>query len=120
MRSSSSAFLQRFDHEDGDALLASVRDRLPGLRAALDRARAAGTPVVYVNDLDGHWDSDAPALVREALEGPGGDALAELAPREGDRVLLKPPSSIFDHTPLDILLRELEVERLLLAGAATE
>jgi hypothetical protein len=30
--------LQRFDHEDGDALLASVRDRLPGLRAALDRA----------------------------------------------------------------------------------
>lgn len=112
--------LQRFDHEDGDALLASLRGRLPGLVDALDRARADGTPVVYVNDLDGRWDSNAPALVRDALDGPGGDALAEVAPREGDRVLLKPRYSIFDHTPLVVLLRELEVERLLLAGAATE
>ena len=112
--------LQRFDHEDGDALLASLRGRLPGLVGALDRARADGTPVVYVNDLDGRWDSNAPALVRDALDGPGGDALAEVAPREGDRVLLKPRYSIFDHTPLVVLLRELEVERLLLAGAATE
>ena len=112
--------LQRFDHEDGDALLASLRERLPGLVGALERARADGTPVVYVNDLDGRWDSNAPALVRDALDGPGGDALAEVAPREGDRILLKPRYSIFDHTPLVILLRELEVERLLLAGAATE
>ncbi|HSJ94686.1 MAG TPA: isochorismatase family cysteine hydrolase, partial [Gaiellaceae bacterium] len=112
--------LQRFDHEDGDALLASLRGRLPGLVDALDRARADGTPVVYVNDLDGRWDSNAPALVRDALDGPGGDVLAEVAPREGDRVLLKPRYSIFDHTPLVVLLRELEVERLLLTGAATE
>ena len=35
-------------------------------------------------------------------------------------MLLKPRYSISDHTPLVILLRELEVERLLLAGAATE
>jgi len=112
--------LQRFDHEDGDALLASLRERLPGLVGALDRDRADGTPVVYVNDLDGRWDSNAPALVRDALDGPGGDALADVAPREGDRLLLKPRYSIFDHTPLVVLLRELEVERLLLAGAATE
>ena len=112
--------LQRFDHEDGDALLASLRARLPGLREALARARADGIPVVYVNDLDGRWDSDAPALVRDALAGPGGDALAEVAPREGDRILLKPRYSVFDHTPLVILLRELRIERLLLAGAATE
>ena len=112
--------LQRFDHEDGDVLLDSLRERLPGLRGALDRARTDATPVVYVNDLSGRWDSNAPALVREALDGPGGDALSEVAPREGDRMLLKPRYSIFDHTPLVILLRELEVERLLLAGAATE
>ena len=112
--------LQRFDHEDGDALLASLRARLPGLVGALDRARAAGMPVLDVNDLDGRWDSNAPALVRDALDGPGGDVLAEVAPREGDRMLLKPRYSIFDHTPLVVLLRELEIERLLLAGAATE
>jgi hypothetical protein len=32
--------VQRFDHEDGEALLASLRRRLPGLRAAIDRARS--------------------------------------------------------------------------------
>jgi isochorismate hydrolase len=98
--------LQRFDHEDGNALLDSLRRRLPGLRAALERARGEEVPVVYVNDLDGRWDSNAPALVDDALAGPGGDDLAELAPRESDRLLLKPRYSIFDHTPLVILLRE--------------
>jgi nicotinamidase-related amidase len=33
---------------------------------------------------------------------------------------VKPRYSAFDHTPLEIILRELEVERILLAGAATE
>jgi nicotinamidase-related amidase len=77
-------------------------------------------PVVYANDQGGRWDSDAPGLVRDALRGPGGDALAEIAPREDDAFVLKPRYSAFDHSPLVLLLRELEVERLLLAGAATE
>ncbi len=112
--------LQRFDHPDGEALLGSLRERLPCVRATLERARAGDVPVIYVNDLDGRWDSDGPALVRAALQGPGGDALPEVAPRAGDRLLLKPRYSVFDHTPLVLLLRELEIERLLLAGAATE
>ena len=109
-----------FDHEDGEKLLASFRERLSGLEALLRKSRAAGTPVVYVNDSFGRWDSDAPGLVRDALEGPGGDVLLALAPSEGDRFILKPRYSIFDHTPLDILLRKLEIERLVLAGGATE
>jgi nicotinamidase-related amidase len=44
----------------------------------------------------------------------------EIAPRPGDRFVLKPRYSAFDHTPLILLLRDLEVERLLLAGASTE
>jgi nicotinamidase-related amidase len=111
---------QRFDHEDGDALLASLRERMPAMRAAIDTARAAGVPVVYCNDRGGRWDSDAPGLVRDALEGPGGDALGEVAPRPGDPFVLKSRYSVFDHTALVLLLRELEVERLVLIGAATE
>jgi nicotinamidase-related amidase len=34
--------------------------------------------------------------------------------------VLEPRYSAFDHTPLVILLRALEAERLLMAGAATE
>jgi nicotinamidase-related amidase len=109
-----------FEHEDGDRLLASFRERLPGLRSLLEQARGADMPVVYANDMQGRWDSDAPALVREALGGRGGDVIAEIAPRRGDHVILKPRYSAFDHTPLVLLLRALEIERLLLAGAATE
>ena len=113
--------VQRFHHEDGDALLASYRKRLGGMRELLDRARGADVPVVYVNDADGRWDGDAPGLVRRAIaDGHGGELVRELAPREGDRFVLKPRYSIFDHTPLVILLRDLEIERLLLGGAATE
>jgi nicotinamidase-related amidase len=108
-----------FEHEDGDRLLASFRDRLPGLRSALEDARRRGIPVVYANDAQGRW-SDAPALVRDALDGKGGDVMRELAPRPDEAVFLKPRYSAFDHTALVLLLREREVERLLLAGGATE
>jgi nicotinamidase-related amidase len=113
--------IQRFDHEDGEALLASVRDRAAGIAAAIDEARAADVPVVYVNDAAGRWDSDAPGFVRDAIEqGKGGDVLRRLAPRPGDPFLFKARYSVFDHTPLVLLLREQEIERVLLCGAATE
>jgi nicotinamidase-related amidase len=113
--------VNRFDHEDGDALLASFRRRLPALEAAIEQARAEGTPVVYANDQLGRWDGDAPGLVRSAIEdGRGGDVIARIAPRPGDPFVLKPRYSAFDHTPLALLLEELDVELLLLAGGATE
>jgi nicotinamidase-related amidase len=59
--------------------------------------------------------------VRHAIEeGLGGDLVEAVAPQDGDRFVVKPRYSAFDHTPLDIILRELEVERILLAGTATE
>ena len=77
--------------------------------------------MLYANDNDGIWDGDAPGLVRRAIDqGLGGELVAAVAPQEQDRFLVKPRYSAFDHTPLDIILRELEIERILLAGAATE
>jgi nicotinamidase-related amidase len=109
-----------FLHEDGDALLSSFRERQPSLRDELTRARGS-MPVIYANDDWGRWDSNAPALVREAVEnGLAGELVAEVAPRPGDHFLLKPRYSAFDSTPLELLLGQLETERLLLAGAATE
>jgi nicotinamidase-related amidase len=109
-----------FDHEDGEALLASFRARLAGFERALAGARSAGTPLIYANDSQGRWDSDAPGLVEAARAGPGGDVVRVLAPHPGEQFVLKPRYSIFDHTPLVVLLRELQIERVLLAGGATE
>jgi nicotinamidase-related amidase len=113
--------IQQFRHDEGERLLQSFRERLPAMQAAIANARSSGMPVLYVNDSAGRWDSDAPALVRSAVEERGGgDVVALVAPQNGDRFVLKARYSGFDHTPLAILLAELEVERLLLVGAATE
>jgi nicotinamidase-related amidase len=89
------------------------------MRHAIDAARAAGVTVVYANDARG-WQDDAHRVIREALNGKGGELIARLVPNDGDPVLLKHRYSAFDHTPLDILLGSRSVERVLLVGSATE
>jgi nicotinamidase-related amidase len=112
--------LQDFSHDDGTALLESLRRRRPQISQALSRARASVTPVVYANDNAGVWDSDMWRLVDRALAGDGRDVIAPLVPEQGDRFVVKPRYSAFDHTPLALILEELGCERLFVAGASTE
>jgi nicotinamidase-related amidase len=109
-----------FDHEDGDRLLASFRERAPNMKRAVEAARTAGVPVIYANDERETWHGDAPRLVQAAVNGKGGDLIKGLVPASGEAVLLKHRYSAFDHTPLDILLGSMDVERVVLIGAATE
>jgi nicotinamidase-related amidase len=109
-----------FDHDDGDKLLGSFRERTPHMAEALQAARRAKVPVVYVNEEGGRWRSDAARVVQSALQGKGGDLVEGLVPGESDAVILKHRYSAFDHTPLEILLELREVERIVLIGSATE
>ena len=110
-----------FRHDHGQSLLESFRSRHAGVKAAIGRARKAHIPIIYANDNNGVWDGDAARLVRHAIEeGLGGELVANVSPQPSDRFIVKPRYSGFDHTPLVLILRELEVERLLLAGMATE
>ena len=114
--------IKDFRHEDGDRLLASYRERHGALVDAIAQARASGRPVVYANDNGGAWESDAPGLVRSAVEeGKAGELVAAVAPQPGDPFVLKPRYSAFDATPLESILREeLDADELLVAGSATE
>src|SRR3954464_9627108 len=108
--------LADFDHEDAAPLLASFRERGARMVDAIAGARAADVPVVYANDDRDRWDSDAPALAREAAageggDGAGGDGVRLLLPQPGDSVLLKHRYSAFDHTALELLLASLRIER---------
>lgn len=109
-----------FRHEGGDKLLKSFQERHGALLSALEGARAKGVPVIYANDNFGVWDGNGPRLVEEALSGKAGDLVEQIAPQPDDRFVVKPRYSAFDHTPLVLILRELGIERILLAGAATE
>jgi nicotinamidase-related amidase len=109
-----------FRHESGTELLESFRERSASLREAISAARGA-LPIVYANDTHGRWDGDARAHVADAIEnGLAGKLVRAIAPQSGDSFIFKPRYSAFDSTPLAFLLEQLRIERLLLAGTATE
>jgi ureidoacrylate peracid hydrolase len=112
--------IKDFEHEDGERLLESYRRRHAGLVDAIDRARETGSTVAYANDSPQPWTSDAPGLVRRAIEGKGGDLIAAIAQRPDDLIVLKRRYSAFEETPLASLLGERGIGELTLAGTATE
>jgi nicotinamidase-related amidase len=109
-----------FEHDDGAQLLSAFRERAAAFAAAWEEARTAGLPVVYANDSFGDWHGNAQAIVEEALSGADADGLRPLVPRRGDAFVVKPRYSAFDLTPLELILSEAGIERVLLAGMATE
>jgi nicotinamidase-related amidase len=89
--------------------------------AALKRCvKETGSPVVYVNDNFGKWQSDFRKLVTRCLEEKcRGKKIAKiLAPQEDDYFVLKPKHSGFYATPLELLLRYLKVRRVIITGVA--
>jgi nicotinamidase-related amidase len=86
------------------------------------RARSAGVPVVYVNDNFGRWRSDWRQVIDVCLSesSAGREMTALLQPHPEDYFVLKPRHSGFYCTTLDLLLRELNVGTVVLAGVATD
>ncbi len=112
--------LDDFSHDHGTELLASFSERHRALAQLLEFARGSRIPIIFANDNKGIWDGEVRGLVQAALEGPGGELVRGVLPRPGERFVIKPRYSAFDHTPLELILAELHVERLLVAGMTTE
>lgn len=83
-----------------------------------ERAYALSIPVIYVNDNFGKWRSDFKAQLKHCLlDSVRGKAIVDLLhPRDEDYFVLKPKHSGFYSTTLDILLRYLHAETLILTG----
>jgi nicotinamidase-related amidase len=105
-----------FQHPDGDAILQgalAMRDALINLKM---RAREVGIPTLYVNDNFGDWRSEKEVLMGRCLEAKGAQFVRPLLPDSEDYFVLKPLHSAFYMTPLEVLLRHLQVETLILTG----
>ena len=102
----------------GDRLLRHALPMADRLAALKRRAKAAGIPVIYANDNFGRWKSDFRRILERCLqEETRGRRLAErLAPDDDDYFVLKPKHSAFFATTLDVLLRYLSVETVILTG----
>jgi nicotinamidase-related amidase len=112
--------LNTYDHEDAEVLRESVREALPAMRRLLDRAQHDPVPVVYVNDNSGDWAAGRPELVERALAGSAPELVEPIAPGERSWFIAKARHSIFYQTQLEYLLREQEVDRIVLLGQVTE
>ena len=76
---------------------------------AVARARAQGTPVIWVQ----HEDADMPR------DTPAWQFVPELVPADGEFRVYKRHNSAFEGTPLEQELARLGATRIVLAGAAT-
>jgi nicotinamidase-related amidase len=106
-------------------------DYLPRLRRAVDGARAAGLPVIYVviGFRRGHPEASPRNRTFAAIAGAGVDAFTEadpnsaihpdVAPLPGDIVVTKRRVSAFTGSDLGVVLRAAEVETLVMTGIAT-
>ena len=109
----------------------SAEATVPACAALIDRCHAAGVPVIYAVR---HYRSDGSDVEkpRAAAWAAGGKPLSEdcaahlsdafpsaftVLPQ--DYVLVKPRFSAFFHTGLDLILRRLGVQTVLLAGTTT-
>jgi nicotinamidase-related amidase len=112
--------LNHYDFEDSERLVASVHEALPAMLELLSRAREQGVPIVYVNDNYGDWSACRPELVKRALQGRAPDLVEPIAPLPDVGFVVKARHSIFYQTQLEYLLRQEEIERIVLVGQVTE
>ena len=94
----------------------------PAIARLRARFRAAGAPVIYVNDNFAHWRADFHALVAMCAhpDAAGATIASQLAPEADDFFVLKPRHSAFLATPLPFLLANLGTTRLVITGIAAD
>lgn len=111
-----------FEFEGADALLRQARSIAPAIIRARNSFDRAGLPIIYCNDNFGKWNSESQTIIRYCTDTkrPGSDFVQAVVPRKSDYFILKPKHSAFLHTPLELLLDSLSIERLYVAGLAGE
>ena len=111
-------FIHLLLDEGGPQFVRAVVRAARATAALRAHAHRRKVPVIYANDNFGNWHSDFPALL-DACRRRGGsvcELVDLLAPGPRDFSILKPRHSAFYGTPLEFLLDELKVRRLILTG----
>lgn len=114
-------------HDDGSIpLMPGMVERMRRARGVIDAAREGGVPIVFLQeshrktgvDYGREMDGDEDEHLREDWEGTK-IAADEVGLREDDYVIVKRRYSGFIGTDLQILLRGLKAETLILIGGLT-
>lgn len=109
--------INSYDHAGSEALARSAEACVPVIATSIEAARARGIDVIYANDNRGRWGEGREEQVARALAGEHPELVA---PDDGDRYLVKMRHSAFFATPLEHILRERGVSRIVICGQVTE
>ena len=112
--------LNTYEHADADRLTRSVERSLPAMERMIERARESDALTIYVNDNFGAWRSSRQELLENALRGRYGQLVEPIAPGDEALFVVKARHSIFFQTPLEYLLGQEDVDRVVLIGQVTE
>lgn len=105
--------LNAYEHEESEELARNVATALDGVRSVIDRAREAEVPIVYVNDNHGDWGSSQEELAAKAKAGRHPELVEPILPAEGDSFVIKARHDAFYETPLEYLLGQMRVDRII-------
>jgi nicotinamidase-related amidase len=110
-----------FDFPDGGQLLRAALPAAQRIGKLRHRAKAAGIPVIYVNDNLGKWQSDRHELLKHCLgeQSKGRPLVQHIAPEVDDYFIFKPKHSGFYATPLAELLQASGTKRLIITGTTS-
>jgi len=101
-----------------------ARGIIPEIKRLLEYARKRGIPIIYTKEVHRADGSDFGIELekepKHCVEGTGGEEIVEeLAPKKGDYIIVKRRYSAFLDTDLEILLKGLRVNTLVVTGVAT-
>jgi nicotinamidase-related amidase len=112
--------LNPYEHEDSDRLAESAAGAITPIATLIGRAGEAGVPVIYVNDSYGDWNTSAGELAEMAMAGPHPELIEPILPPDEASFVIKARHSVFYGTPLEYLLDQQGIARLILTGQVTE
>jgi nicotinamidase-related amidase len=112
--------LNPYEHPEAEPLKASVADAVPKIVDLVGRAREDGALVVYVNDCYEDWSASRNDIADMAMAGAAPELVEPLIPASDMPFVVKARHSIFYGTVLEYLLRQEEIDRLILTGQVTE
>ncbi|HKY30204.1 MAG TPA: isochorismatase family cysteine hydrolase [Pyrinomonadaceae bacterium] len=113
-------WINDLEFEGADRLLELALPAARNIANLKKLAKKAGIPAIYVNDNFGKWQSDFKKIIAHCLEdNVRGEPLVRLLlPEEDDYFVLKPKHSGFYSTTLDLLLKHVGAQNLILTGIA--
>jgi nicotinamidase-related amidase len=112
--------INNYDHPDAEALTACVEERIETMAALIRRAADEDVLTIYVNDNFGAWTSNRDELLENVMGGEFKHLVEPVAPTDETLFIVKARHSAFYQTPLEYLLAQEDVDRVVMMGQVTE